>query len=500
MNFIKKLEIHCFEDTGSQELLAKMVFILFLLLVVGGFLFYAPGWGFMDDLSFHRMAEDLWSGKVTLISQISGEMHGLGRFRPVMFLWIGLVYWVQYPLLIYLLVFLTGAYVLLLWGQLMNHIFFKSHSNSYVKWVFPLGFFLFPAFWNIFMYISVLEKFIFIFGTLSLYSFFKSYEKRSSKHLIIALFLAVVTLLGKETGVVFLISYAGFAFLDLVIFKRNKGLSWTILVTSIMIGSAYAVFIKSILVAYTAPYKANMTASILLGRFCSLSGAIKLILAISGASFLIFIGDTLRGRKLCDSIFVVFPLWILVYVLLLLPWGYPTYLLAPLGPFVMVCVYFLAFRIAGQQLWALRGLGIILITAIMLMPGMDIIPKISKMADKRKVLEAVKYLNQKEEGQFFYPQPYVETANNIRGFSLARVVYVDMINASLLEDGEKNYLVINDEASPVFLNGVDVSQKLYHNGTWEIWLLHKAPDVHKKFGLLLPQNILQKIKHIIMHS
>jgi hypothetical protein len=166
----------------------------------------------------------------------------------------------------------------------------------------------------------------------------------------------------------------------------------------------------------------------------------------------------------------------------------------------MVCVYFLVVRIAGQQFWTLRLPYIVLIAAIMLTLVMDIIPKISMMADKRKVVDAVKYLNQEAKGEFFYPGPYPETADSLRGFSLAQVVYTDTINAPSLAKGEKNYLVVNDEAGPVFLNGVDVSQELYRNGTWEIWLLHKAPDVHKKFKLLLPQNMLQRIKHIIMRS
>jgi hypothetical protein len=152
-----------------------MIFISFLLLVVGSFLFYAPGWGFMDDLTFRQLAGNFWSGKTSFISMIFDDIHGLGRFHPVCYLWIILVYWVKYPLLIYLLVFLIGAYVLLLWGQLMSRFLFKTPASSYVQWVFPLGFFLFPAFWNIFMYISVQEKFIFIFGSLSLYSLFKSY-------------------------------------------------------------------------------------------------------------------------------------------------------------------------------------------------------------------------------------------------------------------------------------------------------------------------------------
>jgi hypothetical protein len=478
----------------------KMIFISFLLLVVGSFLFYAPGWGFMDDLTFRQLAGNFWSGKTSFISMIFDDIHGLGRFHPVCYLWIILVYWVKYPLLIYLLVFLIGAYVLLLWGQLMSRFLFKTPASSYVQWVFPLGFFLFPAFWNIFMYISVQEKFIFIFGSLSLYSLFKSYEEKSIRLLIVALLLAMAAVLGKETGLVFIISYAGYAFLDLVLFKRNKNLSRVLLVTSLIISLVYVVFIKSILGGYTASYKTNMTIGVLLSRFWSLPGVIKLILAVSIISFLIFIWDSLRGRKLGNSLFVVFPLWIFVYVFLLLPWGYPPYLLAPLGPFVMVCVYFLVVRIAGQQFWTLRLPYIVLIAAIMLTLVMDIIPKISMMADKRKVVDAVKYLNQEAKGEFFYPGPYPETADSLRGFSLAQVVYTDTINAPSLAKGEKNYLVVNDEAGPVFLNGVDVSQELYRNGTWEIWLLHKAPDVHKKFKLLLPQNMLQRIKHIIMRS
>ncbi|MBF0570574.1 MAG: hypothetical protein HQL12_01760 [Candidatus Omnitrophica bacterium] len=480
-----------------RKILPAAPFILFSLIVVVSFLFYAPGWGFMDDLSCRQLAGFFWSGKASFASLIREDIHVYGRFRPVYYVWIISVYWCKYPLLIYLAVFLIGFYMLSLWGELINRIIFKDPAHDYVKWVLPLGFFLFPAFWNIFMYISVQEKFIFAFGSLSLFSLFKSYEKESLRHLVTALVLAMFAALGKETGIVFFILYAMYALLDLILFKRNNYLSRILIVVSLIIVVAYGVFIKRIIGMYTASYKANMSIGVLLGRFFMLSGVIKLILAISVISFLIFIWDTLRGRKLYDSLFVVFPLFIFVYTFLLLPWRFPAYLLAPMGPFIIICVYFLVARLARQQFWPVQSLGIVIIAGAMLTLALDIIPKISKMADKRKVVQELRYLDQEARGQFFYPKPFEETADSLRGFSLARVIYVDTINASSLGKGNNNYLVINDEAGAVLLNGVDVGQQLYHSGTWGIWLLHKAADVHKEFRLVLPQNILQKIKNMI---
>jgi hypothetical protein len=135
---------------------------------------------------------------------------------------------------------------------------------------------------------------------------------------------------------------------------------------------------------------------------------------------------------------------------------------------------------------------------VMLVLAQVIIPRISKMADKRKVVEAVRTIEQHSPGRFFYPPPFEETAQSLEGFSSAKVIYTGRIDPGLLDAKGENYLVINDEAGPIMLEGVGIGKEVYRNGTWVVWTLTTRPGVRQEFRLSLPKNMLQKIKDLVV--
>ncbi|MBF0619122.1 MAG: hypothetical protein HQL19_03025, partial [Candidatus Omnitrophica bacterium] len=83
-------------------------------------------------------------------------------------------------------------------------------------------------------------------------------------------------------------------------------------------------------------------------------------------------------------------------------------------------------------------------------------------------------------------------------FCSISIVLSGKIDAAALVSGEKNYLIVNDEASSVVLQNVDVGREAYRNGTWGIWELMRAPGVRRSFRLALSRNIIEKFKDRIL--
>ncbi|MFA5059055.1 MAG: hypothetical protein WC676_00310 [Candidatus Omnitrophota bacterium] len=474
----------------------QAVYIIFILTVAGAYFILSPGWGFMDDWQSRERATLFWQGKMSFPDLINEDLQVFGRFRPLLYLWIVLAYQIPYPLFLYFLIFATGAWVLLIWGKIIHQLLPEGGMTAeFKKYVYPLSFFAFLPFWNTFMYISLQEKFIFIFGTLSLWFLVKSYRNNSFGYLWGALSLAFLSILGKETGVVFLFSYAGYAALDLLIFKKNIKISKILLLVSVIAGFSYVIFIKTILGGYTAHYKSNLNIGVLLGMLKTIPGMMKVAIGIAGLSILtaayFWWG---KRRQFLDPLFLICPLWMIIYILLLLPWGFPNYLLAPLAPFIMVSIYFLiaAWMPKQKPLIYLAQAAIIVIVFLVLLE--IIIPRISKMADKRKVVEAIVALNKENPGKFFYPPHYQETAGALQNFSSVPITYASAINEKNVSFRENSFLVINDEADAVVLENIYRDQLAYQNGTWQIWVLKEKKGQKEEFRLTLPLNTLQKIK------
>lgn len=474
----------------------QIFYLTFFGILVIVYLYFRPSWGFMDDHACLESSTAFWRGTLSWSDMVLQDMQGHGRFRPIYYLWIVYAYVIPYPLVLYLLILLSGAVILLYWGSLIDKLFPQGLPSSFNQYLYPLTFFAFLPFWNIFMYISVQEKFVFLFGTLSFYFLFKSYEQDSFKNLILALILALTGMLGKETGVVFFLTYAVYAFLDLAFLKKNMKISFWLLIVTLAAGLSYILFIKHILGHYTAAYKSNLSLAILVTRLGEAPALIKAIFGFSALTTAGAFWTCFLKRNNFHPLFIICPLWVLIYICLLLPWGFQNYLLAPLGTFVMVVIYFwlVAFLPKGKS--AIIFLQIVTVLLALLILGEVIIPRISKMADKSKVVVKIKELS-RHESYFFYPPNYLETFDALQSFSSAKMSYQSHIKDTELNDQARNYLIMNDEAGNVMLENVAASERIYRNGTWEIWTLKKQRGEKRAIRIAFTPNALQKIKDFI---
>lgn len=475
----------------------QVFFFFFFSVILIAYFVWSPGWGFMDDFQCGETARAFWRGELSPASMLKGDIHGYGRFRPLYYLWIIGVYWLKYPLALYLLILVAGFGVLLVWGRIINRLFHHEFSSLFNQFIYPLAFFVFLPFWNIFMYISVQEKFVFMFGALSFFFLVRSYQQGLWRDFFLALILAFLAMLGKETGVAFLAAYGAFAFLDACMFKKDTKRSLALLGICLAAGGGYVLLMKSVLGGYTEGYKTNLDVRALLGGLQGSPSTIKAVLAVSVVVILLGVIDFFRKKMDFHPLFLVCPFWVIFYVALLLPWGFPHYLLAPLAPFVMMCGYYFLYKLFLRRQSSLRWIQAGIVLCVLAVVFSEILPRISKMADKRKIVEELVALNTQAPGKFFYPPVYEETAMALERFSSVKINYTGTITAADIDPKGRNYLVINDEASAVSLQGVALTDEVYRSGTWLIRVIQDSPDADEKFRLVLPKNMIQQLKGFI---
>jgi hypothetical protein len=257
----------------------------------------------------------------------------------------------------------------------------------------------------------------------------------------------------------------------------------------------YFFFIKYALGPGTQRYVGNFSLKGLISALLASSLFVKAIIGFSFIVGIIIIYDFLRKQSLCHPLFIVCPLWAGIFLVLLLPWGISTYLLAPLAPFIMACLFFVVLRFLSGFPSVLKIIKILVVFGIVFTLFGSITPRISKMADKRLVVEAVMSL--KRDACFFYPPPIEETAGSLRMFTGAEVNYVERVTPQEMVSDRKNFLIVNDEAGSILLKNVALGQEVYRNGTWRIWLLQENPEQSSEVKLLLPRTIFRRIKDMV---
>jgi hypothetical protein len=126
------------------------------------------------------------------------------------------------------------------------------------------------------------------------------------------------------------------------------------------------------------------------------------------------------------------------------------------------------------------------------------VPRISKLTDIRKAEEFIMSFN-KNKDRYFYPPPFSETAAAISTFTSAEVVYLHdrILSMEQLHNTKENYLVVNDEASAVTLDGVKIGKTVYENNTWKIFQLAGNRPGQELFKVGFPENPVVKVKSFL---
>jgi len=487
-----------------------LIFLTFFLIVLGATFFYAPGWGLMDDYVIESGLEDFWKKGVSFESwsKLMKSDQGHGRFRPLYLLWAVSVYdfFSNNPTLIYVLIIVIGFFFLWVWGKVIENVFWWKERDFFTVFVFPLCFFIFTPFWNNFMYISVQEKFIFWFTAPALWYFVKSYENESITAFFFSLFWAVLAILGKESGIALILVFILYSLMDLCLFGENRKLSKIILVNTFLLLVGYYVycvfFLDLFKGRYASLYVINFNPSGIVFNVLNASLAIRIILGLAILWIVIYgIAYFFKKTGRIKSQSVLFPLFVIAYLLVLSPFKFVNYLLAPLGPSVMTMFYPLYYFLSQKKLsWRWLSQGAVLGLSFLFLFGI-IIPRISKMADKRKVVEFLsEYKNREPQAVFFYPQPFAETATLLGLFSGVHVNYLEdgILSREKIVNNPVSYLIMNDECMPVVLQGVVVERPIYQSKTWTIMSVNKKTNEEtKRFAADFPRTFLERWKDVI---
>jgi len=482
--------------------IALGIFISWCLVILTAILAIHPGWGFMDDHNNLTSSLNFWQHpSFERLQRMIVEDTGSGRFRPIYMLWIITVYKIgaNAPYLIYFFTTLTGLLVLPLWGLILDKVFNHGKKSPFLVWIYPLAFSLFTPFWNLFMYISIQEKFIYLFSGPAILFFLRSYEKNCWKDFVISLVFACLATLSKETGIVLVISFSAYAFFDAIIFKRNPPLSLKIWGIATTLFTSYYFFIQQLLKSYTARYANNSNFHATITNLFSSPLHIKLALILSLIVILWQIGHKLTNRKFEENGESILAWLTSFYILILLPWGFQSYILAPLSAFVIGMGFFF-FRLGDKYFLFKIFKRLIIIVLIFITAFFIIIPQIQKMADKHKVAKAVEAISKKDPSAiFFYPPPYAETATALSIFSQSQIIYVNEggLSRKDIATGKTPYLLINDECSPAKLLNLSPGQQIYASETWRIYTLKFSTKERSSFKPVFDRNFLQTLKDYI---
>lgn len=480
------------------------VFILLCAVIVGATLYYSPWWGVVDDSRNLAIAADFWKyPSIGLIyNAIKDFIVHSGRFMPLYHFWIVIAYgpFRNFPTGLYLCMAFACFATFLVWGRIINKVFPDHRNASFNFFVYPLTFIIFTPFWNNFMLISSLEKFVYIFVTFSLYFYICAYEINKVSCLIVSFAFMVLGILSKETGIALAGVFCVYALLDYFVFHKNKKLSLISFTGSAFIFIGFYLVVRTMMWSgtYSAGYKNNFNCLSMLTSVLSAPLVIKglfafaLIFMFAGIAFIMH-----RKVSIIRQEYILFPLLLGAYLVILSPWGFMNYLLAPIAPFVMMTLYPIYMLVGARSMVRRKAFEGILIILVFLVLFFIIVPRISKMGDTKTIVSAIISMRDRNAPvKFFLAPPFYETAGHMGTYTKTNITFLNrgLLDKDTLKDGTANYIIFEDRCNPVTLRDVVAEKEVYHNKTWKVFSLKKAIGETQVLAPVFDKNLLQRIK------
>ncbi|TAM37170.1 hypothetical protein EPN54_05220 [bacterium] len=493
------------ENPSSRKIVPFSVFILFSLLIVGAFLFYAPSWGLMDDSGMLERAKIVWSGGDffgNLTQLIVGDFHW-GMFRPVFWSWAMLAYHIfrNAPLLIYLSIVIFNLITLLLWGLILHKTWQSVKNDFYYNiFLYPLSFFLFTPFWNNFMYISPQTKFIIFFSGLAIYLFYMGYAKEKKIYFVLSTVAILLSVLSHPEGV--FLNLAMLLLCPVLFLLARKRTCIFNFILNLILFILYFIFTVTVQLkgSYTSKYGSSLNFHALALNLTAAPSLIKMLTLLSVFYFIVLAVIILRRENKFSPVFLIFPLGLVCFIAVLAPWGFPNYHLSVLTPFVMGML-FPVYSILNSKSPKIK----ILINSLMLVLVLLVLfficfLRISKMRDIKKTEQFIVGLERQSKGNvYFMAAPCMEACGALNYFTNAQTVYLNdsVLTAGKLNEPGGNLMIFRDECPQVDLEGVKESQEVYKNRTWRIFSLAREKGSAKRLKVDFQENAIEKIKSFL---
>jgi hypothetical protein len=308
-------------------------------------------------------------------------------------------------------------------------------------------------------------------------------------------------MMSKATFVYVPFIFLVYAFLDLVIFHYRPKTSWMLLWINGIIFAAYAIFTLTFQIQgnYTAKYKEGLAAGVLIGKVFQLSVVMKSLMVMGLVGVLGVAAYSILKRKRERSLGIMIYVALMAYIVLLMPWGFQSYLVSAIGPLALGAlfpVYAWLIKKGGAIKLFLNG--VLMIVLCFVFFG-NIVPNISRMGDIGRAIVFLSSQNQDSKDIYFMPPPYVESADATRKFTQKNVYYCadGKITSDLLSLQGRNYLIMVDLFPSIILSGVNVGDRVFANETWQIFELVSAHGNEETFRVPFKKTMIQKLKVMI---
>ncbi len=422
-------------------------------------------------------------------------------FRPLTAGYFLLVYHFLkgYPLLLYILIIIVNMTAMLFWGVLFNYIFRNERDNSGIfinVFIFPLFFFIFTPFWNMFQYISLAEKFIFFFSPIAIYSMKRYLDTEKIKFFLFSFFSLLFLICSKPSGVYLVLCFLVYSVLAMIVNRDKRGVNFLIFIVNILLLLAYYFFtLKYQSYGYASKYNLNLLS--LAHNFLNASFIIKLLFVI--AVLIVFNQIWVKKRI---SFSAVIPLGFLCYIAILLPWGSEAlvaYHISPTTPYIMG-MFFPLYSYFNEKSRQVSPIVNCLLLFLVFSAFFYVIsPRISKMADIKKTVNFLKSSSKSyPEPEFFLPPPFMESAHSLTILSGMKVNYIDsgILSFSLLGNGN-NFLILNDQAPSVVLSDIGLGDIIYQNNSWRIYRINRGEAPQEKFTTEFRRNFVDDLKDLL---
>lgn len=486
-----------------DRILPPVIFGGLVLSLVALFAVRDPAWGLMDDPSLLATSRSIVasdSALAALAGQSVDDLTGWGIFRPVYWLWVSIVYsiFASWPVGAYLATVAFNSMALLIWGAAFVSVFdLKGRWTRRGVFSLPLLAFAFPPYWNIYQYVSLQEKFIVFFSGIAVLAFSKSSRRGGGRVWNAIGFAAIVLgLMSKPTMVALPLAILAVLALRAVMGDRVRPSGLWAGFAFVTVG-LYLVFTLAVQTrgAYTATYSESLGVAELLR---SAAAAPRSVLALAIFALVAFSASFHRQSRAVTGrlgLEAVLPVSLLAYLVVLLPWGFPTYLLSGLTPFVVGSALIILLRVGGRlerscprvpRLHELSSDALVLGLLLVMIP-LDVAPKTAWLADVREVQEFLSASAPNES--YFFPPPFVEHAGSLSALTGRDVRYLgDGAISSVEIAGSGSYLISYLDQSPVVLDHVALGEAVFGNGTWTIHPVMVSEDAGQQtFAPVFPE-------------
>lgn len=475
-------------------------FLFFACILVGSIIFYAPSWSLVDDSGMLENAKFVWSGGNFLgnLWQLILDGTKWGIFRPVFFIWTALVYHIfrDTPVLMYVGMAIFNLVTLLLWGFILHRLWSNGKEDIFRDiFLYPLTFFIFTPFWNIFMYISMQQKFILFFSALAIYLFYKGCAKERKIYFVFSVLAILLSALNHPEGI----------FLNLAMLLLSLGLFWLTrkscyifnfaLNLILFFSYSFLTFTVQLKGSYTSNYGNNLHK---LGASLLAAPALIKIITFFAIFYFCFLAiAVIKHKNKFSPIFLFFPLGFICFTAVLIPWGFPNYHLSVLSPFIMG-MFFPFYSFLNSRSLILKNLtNLFLLVLVFLVLFLIWIPRISKMSDIRKTMQFITSSEKKQSASiYFMPASCNEACVTVGYITKTKTIYLNdsLLSSDRLIATTDNFIIFRDECPRVYFEGVEESREVYKNNTWKIFQVNKKEGIKKDFKAFFPENSLERIK------